>query len=1068
MALQKVHVDYIEFGTAAANQVIVFDGANVVWGDAPTPNLAGFVTNTDLIANLAPYVNTAQLASNLVPYVLIANLAAEISNNTANNTLNLGGVPAATYVTSNGTVTVTGQYTFANSPIITGLVANGSTGLAGQALLSNGTSTYWGSSGTNTGSTYTWANTQTFNGGVVLGNTVTANGTTGTAGQYLASNGSATYWTSDAGGTITQVNTGIGLTGGPISTNGTISILANTGIIANATGLFVDSTTVVTNSQLTTVLTDYTNNSLLTANLSTTYTNAVNYAYANTQAFVTSQAFVNTAQLTSNLVFYAKSVNGISPSNTGNIPVSLTEVLTGTNSGRPATSNNGVVYVVSGDANTALNGDAYISNGTIWAKISGADTAANDARYLQLVGMIANVATAAANSATYVLANSGIVSNSSGVFVNANTGLVANGSGLFIDSSIYSNTSQLDTAAATAYSNAVSIAATDATNKAANAYSNAIAVAATAYSNAVSVAATDATTKAGIAYTNAIAIAATDATTKAGTAYSNAITAIATSTANNASNFGGLAANSGTAGQVLTSNGVNAPYWSTISGGGSTNSAAAFVWTNTHTFNANLVANGIIANGSLGTGGQVLASNGTSTYWTTVGGSGTVTNIASGAGLSGGPITGTGTLSVLANTGIIANSTGLFVDSTLFSNTSTAQGYAATAYSNAITAIATSTANNASNFGGLAANSGTAGQVLTSNGVNAPYWSTISGGGSTNSAAAFVWTNTHTFNANLVANGIIANGSLGTGGQVLASNGTSTYWTTVGGSGTVTNIASGAGLSGGPITGTGTLSVLANTGIIANSTGLFVDSSSFPNTSTAQGYAATAYSNAIAIAATDASTKAGTAYSNAISAIATSTANSATYVLANSGIVSNSSGVFVNANTGLVANSGGLFVDSTKYAALTGATFTGNVTANGIIANSSIGLAGQLLASNGSSSYWEDTLTVGATSITVNGSISSTKLQVSAKTADYTLTAADSGTVLTMSSTSLTTVTVPASLPVGFRCMVYKINTGNVVIGNAAGVTLNSRNGNYTCSNTFGSISVFVYASGSVVVEGVI
>jgi len=84
------------------------------------------------------------------------------------------------------------------------------------------------------------------------------------------------------------------------------------------------------------------------------------------------------------------------------------------------------------------------------------------------------------------------------------------------------------------------------------------------------------------------------------------------------------------------------------------------------------------------------------------------------------------------------------------------------------------------------------------------------------------------------------------------------------------------------------------------------------------------------------------------------------------------------------------------------------------------------------------------------------------------LTAADSGTVLTMSSTSLTTVTVPASLPVGFRCMVYNINTGNVAIGNAAGVTLNSRNGNYTCSNTFGSISVFVYASNAVVVEGVI
>ena len=44
----------------------------------------------------------------------------------------------------------------------------------------------------------------------------------------------------------------------------------------------------------------------------------------------------------------------------------------------------------------------------------------------------------------------------------------------------------------------------------------------TAYSNAVSTAATDASTKAGTAYTNAVSTAATDASSKAATAYSNA------------------------------------------------------------------------------------------------------------------------------------------------------------------------------------------------------------------------------------------------------------------------------------------------------------------------------------------------------------------------------------------------------------------------------------------------------------------------------------------------------------------------------------------------------------------
>lgn len=96
----------------------------------------------------------------------------------------------------------------------------------------------------------------------------------------------------------------------------------------------------------------------------------------------------------------------------------------------------------------------------------------------------------------------------------------------------YSNaTSFASSAAATAYSNAVSTASTDATNKAANAYSNAVSYAAsiagTAYSNAVSVAASDATSKANNAYTTAVAAAASDATSKANNAYTTAVAAAA-------------------------------------------------------------------------------------------------------------------------------------------------------------------------------------------------------------------------------------------------------------------------------------------------------------------------------------------------------------------------------------------------------------------------------------------------------------------------------------------------------------------------------------------------------------
>jgi len=112
--------------------------------------------------------------------------------------------------------------------------------------------------------------------------------------------------------------------------------------------------------------------------------------------------------------------------------------------------------------------------------------------------------------------------------------------------------------------------------------------------------------------------------------------------------------------------------------------------------------------------------------------------------------------------------------------------------------------------------------------------------------------------------------------------------------------------------------------------------------------------------------------------------------------------------------------------------------------------------------------TVNSMNMSVNGSITSANLFVSNKTDNYTLTANDSGSVITMSNTASKTITVPTSLPVGFRCMVYMLNTGNVVIGNASGVTLNSRSGSYTCSTRYGSISIFEYDTNSVIVDGAI
>ncbi|MFH0865532.1 MAG: hypothetical protein V1904_05030 [Bacteroidota bacterium] len=98
--------------------------------------------------------------------------------------------------------------------------------------------------------------------------------------------------------------------------------------------------------------------------------------------------------------------------------------------------------------------------------------------------------------------------------------------------------------------------------------------------------------------------------------------------------------------------------------------------------------------------GQVLTSAGAAAapVWGAAGGSGTVTNIATGTGLTGGPITTTGTISLIVPVSIANGGT----------NITTIGAAGSVIYSNATQHASTAV--------------GTAGQILMSNGAGAPTW----------------------------------------------------------------------------------------------------------------------------------------------------------------------------------------------------------------------------------------------------------------------------------------------------------------------------------------------------------